>query len=76
MMRVEQTNIIILANTGQCMEGDIRLVGGATQYEGRVEFCHNSQWGTVCDDQFNRPDGAVVCRQLEYGITGMCRMKH
>ena len=55
---------------GQCIEGDIRLVGGATQYEGRVEFCHNGQWGTVCDDRFNRPDGAVVWRQLEYGVTG------
>lgn len=52
------------------MEGDIRLAGGNTMYEGRLEICHNNLWGTVCDDFLGRPDNAVVCRQLGFGYSG------
>ena len=59
-----------IGQTG-CMQGDLRLVGGTNQYEGRVEFCNNNQWGTVCDDQFGRTDSVVVCRQLGFGYSGI-----
>ena len=55
---------------GECQHGDVRLVGGETEYEGRVEFCVYRVWGTVCGDF--RWDGAgaeVVCNQLEPNYT-------
>ena len=37
-----------------------RLVGGSTQYEGRVEVCIDNQWGTVCDNSWGSTDATVV----------------
>ena len=53
-----------------CTNGDVRLAGGVSSYEGRVEICYNNQWGTVCDNSFTSTDATVVCRQLGYPVIG------
>ena len=45
---------------------ELRLVGGATANEGRLEILLDGQWGTVCDDYWGKPDADVACRALGY----------
>ena len=56
----------------ECATGDIRLRGGSTRYEGRVEICIDRVWGTVCDDFWGTADAAVACRQLGYSEHSNC----
>ena len=53
-----------------CEYGDLRLVGGTTDLEGRVEICINETWGTVCDGGWSTFDAIVACRQLGYQPAG------
>ena len=57
------------AVSGNCTDGEVRLRGGNLPNEGRIEICFGNLWGTVCDDQWGRPEARVVCRQLGYADT-------
>ena len=58
----------------ECNSGDLRLVGGQRESEGRVEICVEGFWGTVCDlysPAFGRKGATVVCRQLGMKTLGI-----
>ena len=52
------------------VDGKVALVAGMNPREGRLEICHNSIWGTVCDDGFSEAAARVVCYSLGFGYVG------
>lgn len=54
-----------------CADGDLRVMGGNNDMEGRVEICINETWGTICDDNWGPLDAQVACRSLGFTRFGM-----
>ena len=76
---IDHAYIIIVHGvmSSNCTDGDVRLVGGSSDYEGLVEVCVNNVWGTICYgtsrysyNYWHQSDGAVVCRQLGHQVLG------
>ena len=48
-----------------CNDGEVRLVGGVSEREGRVEMCYNGVWGAVCaNNGWDEGAANIVCSQL------------
>jgi deleted-in-malignant-brain-tumors protein 1 len=54
----------------ECKHGDVRLVGGQTEMEGRVEFCSYGYWAIACDTYWGREETTAVCKQLGFPVDG------
>ena len=61
--------MMLLSTAAQsCSNGVLRLVGGRSSNEGRVEICISGVWGTVCHSGWSSSDARVVCRQLGFPL--------
>ena len=49
-----------------CQHNEVRLQGGITKFEGRVEICKDEKWGTVCGNIWYDTEATVVCRELGF----------
>ncbi|NXO00805.1 C163A protein, partial [Rhinopomastus cyanomelas] len=47
--------------------GSLRLVGGGSRCDGRVEIFQHGSWGRVLDEQWDLREASPVCRQLRCG---------
>ena len=63
----EDAGVVCQPYTVCSNQGDIRLVAGARDSEGRVEVCNQNRWGSVCDIGWGMNDANVACRQAGFG---------
>ena len=65
-------NYVIDSSTpmADCVDGELRLVNGSDEREGRLEICFNRAWGTICADEFNQTEATVACGQLGFSREG------
>ena len=56
--------------TATCEENSIRLVGGASELEGRVEVCVNGDWGTITSTGWDEVDASITCTHLGFSPLG------
>ena len=66
---------ILEPSTAPCMNGDIRLIGGSSDSEGRIEICSHGYWGSVCHHHWDDSDARVACRQLGFQPLGLNNKK-
>ena len=64
------SSVAPITSSVNCTNGALRLRGGTTSREGRVEICYEHQWGTVCDALWGSNDAKVACRQLGFSSSG------
>ena len=75
MQILEYCGCIVLINAANdnYRNGDLRLVGGANNSEGRVEIFWNGIWGTMLSAKWNISsyEPQLVCRQLGLPAEGI-----
>ena len=50
----------------------VRLVGGLSPREGRLELFRDGEWGNVCDRNFDVTEAEVACYMLGFGYGSSC----
>lgn len=61
---LQRAFLAFLLPAGPPHNASLRLVGGGSRCDGRMEILQRGTWGRVLDDQWGMEDTGVVCRQL------------
>ena len=59
-----------------CIEGTVHLVGSDALSRGRVKYCYNGQWHSVCANEWDTfgNEAKVVCKTMGYDISQYCKL--
>lgn len=66
-------SVIVHGSTySNCTDGQVRLFGGTTEYEGTVEVCNNNAWGTFSGyaTYYGSYTAQTICNTLGYTAPG------
>lgn len=56
-----------------CTESEVRLTGyrSTNPRQGTVEICVDGYWGTICSNEWDSRDAAVICSSLGFSSLGL-----
>ena len=60
--------LLSFLRTASCSDGDMRVVGGDSEYDGKLEVCFNQRWGTVNGDGWS----SVLLKFIMFSIHPQC----
>ena len=66
----EHKDLFIIAT---CNDGELKLVGGNSKYNGRLEICFDQKWTGIDAKGWTKSDTKVACKQLGYRNHGIMR---
>ena len=64
----------MLSHSAMCNDGDLKLVGGGSETQGRLEICFSQRWTTIDGEGWTHNDTEVACRELGLPTTGLQAM--
>ena len=60
-----------------CDSGTVHLVGGDVISWGRVEYCYDGSWYSVCASDLSDEEARVICNTLGYNTDyGKVHVQH
>ena len=62
-------NNVHISTDVTCESGIVHLVGGDAISRGRVEYCYDGSWYSVCDNDLDEEGARVICNTLGYDTT-------
>ena len=65
-LKYAHVDIFLIDRT--CEDGTVHLVGGDSITRGRVEYCYQGRWYSVCASGWDDREARVICRSLGYVI--------
>ena len=68
--QIDRACLCCMCSTVQCDDGEVRLDGGVTKWEGRVEVCFDQRWYIVGGEEWSETNSHVMCNVLGYDIPG------
>ena len=66
------TKLFVPTTDGTCEDGTVHLIGGGDISRGRVQYCHEGSWYSVCASDIGVEEARAICATLGYyrGIFG------
>ena len=61
--------VLKMSTDAACENGRVHLVGGDAISRGRVEYCYDGSWYSVCASDLDQEGARVVCKTLGYDTT-------